>query len=181
MFSLASDAQAERAALYSSSCSYAFSSVARQLRMIRIAFSSEATNPPIILPFSEVVRVRNRLGSLHDTSAVVGDSTIDLRTVEKIMKGFLPGSGEILKRLSSRQRVYVKANALEGVLTAMVAYSVEVISTDWIQPSCKEIRSSLDMLVYVLRRGRICTGVEHGPCQQKCPQSPLLSGPSQCL
>ena len=99
------------------------------------------------------MRARARLSNIHGSKWARPTSSLDRRTVAKMIEAVLAAEGIILKKLSARLRVYVRADEVQRLLVGMISGGKGTTSADWIRPSYTETRACLES---VSKRFRKC-------------------------
>ena len=104
---MASELGEKKSAFCNTACTEDLSTVAKQLRLSCKTIKVHSDSTVKLLPFADIIRVRDRLCSSHGSTFVQKDASIDRRTVAKGIEAVLSAKGIILKKLiSARLRVY---------------------------------------------------------------------------
>ena len=138
IFSLASELDAKKSAFWNTTCTEDLCTVAKQLRVSCKSIKVHSDSTVRLLPFADIIRVRDRLCSIRGSKFVRKDASIDRRTVAKT-EAVLAATGIILKKPSARLRVYIGVIDVENLLSGMIASHEGVTTNNWIRPSFTEI------------------------------------------
>ena len=155
-FSVASRAEAANSQITNTSCSEELSAVSIQLRVRCKSIRVESGENVRLPPFADVVRARARFSNIHGSKWARPISSVDRRTVAKMIEAVLAAEGIVLKKLSARLRVYVRADEHQGLLVGMISGGNGTTSADWIYLSYTDTTACLES---VFKRFRECKDI----------------------